>query len=144
MLMSSPLEIRRQQSAVDGQISKISWKPCQILHKKMETFTQLVALIAVIIGTLFSIVGIIGLVRLPDVYTRLHATGKVGVFGVVFLLVAATAWTPLGWGRAVLLIVLLMVAGPVITHVLASAAFRINLRMKQPERNDLVDATLEQ
>lgn len=110
----------------------------------METFTQLVALIAVIIGTLFSIVGIIGLVRLPDVYTRLHATGKVGVFGVVFLLVAATAWTPLGWGRAVLLIVLLMVAGPVITHVLASAAFRINLRMKQPERNDLVDATLEQ
>lgn len=110
----------------------------------METFTQLVALIAVIIGTLFSIVGIIGLVRLPDVYTRLHATGKVGVFGVVFLLVAATAWTPLGWGRAVLLIVLLMVAGPVITHVLASAAFRINLRMKQPERNDLEDATLEQ
>jgi multicomponent Na+:H+ antiporter subunit G len=32
--------------------------------------------------------------RLPDVYTRLHATGKVSVFGVVMLLLAAVFWTP--------------------------------------------------
>ncbi len=51
----------------------------------MIIFLQLIALIAVIAGTFFSLVGVLGLVRLPDVYTRLHATGKVGVFGVVFL-----------------------------------------------------------
>ena len=103
----------------------------------METALQLVALLAVIIGTLFSLVGIVGLIRLPDVYTRLHATGKVGVYGAVLLLVAAAAWTPLGWGKALLLIVLLMVAGPVATHAISSAAYRIGVPMHEPVRDDL-------
>ena len=103
----------------------------------METILQLIAIIAVVVGTFFSIVGVLGLVRLPDVYTRLHATGKVGVFGVVLLLVAATAWTPLGWARALLLIVLLMVSGPVVAHALASAAHRVGIPMKRSVRNDL-------
>jgi multicomponent Na+:H+ antiporter subunit G len=103
----------------------------------MEIVWQLIALTAVIAGTFFSVVGIIGLVRLPDVYTRLHATGKVGVFGVVLLLIGAAAWTPLGWGRALLLIVLLMIAGPVTSHALASAAYRIGLPLKAPVRDDL-------
>ncbi len=103
----------------------------------MSTFLQIVAIIAVLIGTFFSIVGVLGLVRMPDVYTRLHATGKVGVFGVVLLLVAAVAWTPLGWGKGLLLIVLLMISGPVSTHAISSAAYRIGLKMKDPVRNDL-------
>ena len=103
----------------------------------MNSFLQFVALIAVIAGTLFSVVGILGLIRLPDVYSRLQATGKVAVFGVVLLLVAATAWTPLGWGRALLLILLLMVAGPVTSHSIASAAYRIGIPMKQAIRDDL-------
>ncbi len=103
----------------------------------METFFQLIAIITVIVGTFFSIVGVLGMVRLPDVYARLHATGKVGVFGVVLLLVAAVVWTPLGWARALLLIVLLMVAGPVVAHALSSAAYRIGIPMKRSVRNDL-------
>jgi multicomponent Na+:H+ antiporter subunit G len=103
----------------------------------MEPLLQLIALIAVIVGTFFSVVGILGLIRLPDVYSRLQATGKVAVFGVVLLLVAAAAWTPLGWGRALLLIFLLMVAGPVTTHAIASAAYRIGAPMKGAIRDDL-------
>lgn len=103
----------------------------------MDTFLQAIALIAILVGTAFSIIGVIGLLRLPDVYTRLHATGKVGVFGVVLLLIAAAAWTPLGWGRALLLIVLLMLTGPVAAHAIASAAYRIGLPMDDPIRDDL-------
>jgi multicomponent Na+:H+ antiporter subunit G len=109
----------------------------------MTTLFQLIALIAVITGTFFSIVGILGLIRFPDVYTRLHATGKVGVFGVVFLLVAAAIWTPLGWGKAILLIVLLMISGPVATHAISSAAYRIGTPMKEPIRDDLNSVTEE-
>ena len=105
----------------------------------METILQFIAIAAVISGTLFSIVGVLGLIRLPDVYTRLHATGKVGVFGVVLLLVAAVASTSLHWGRALLLIVLLMIAGPVTSHALASAAYRLGIPMKQAVRDDLTD-----
>jgi len=105
----------------------------------VDTILQLIALIAVIIGTFFSVVGMLGLIRLPDVYSRLQATGKVAVFGAVLLLVAAAAWTPLSWGRALLLILLLMVAGPVTSHAIASAAYRVGIPMKQAIRDDLAD-----
>ncbi|MDX1415482.1 MAG: monovalent cation/H(+) antiporter subunit G [Candidatus Promineifilaceae bacterium] len=103
----------------------------------MTFILQLIALIAIIAGTLFSLVGILGLIRLPDVYARLQATGKVGVFGVVLLLVAAVIWTEFGLGKALLLIALLMVAGPVATHAISSAAYRIGIPMRDSIRDDL-------
>jgi multicomponent Na+:H+ antiporter subunit G len=103
----------------------------------METVAQIIALIAVIIGTAFSVIGILGYIRMPDVYTRLHATGKVGVFGVVLLLLAAVALTPLGPGKALVLIVLLLITGPVTSHALASAAYRGGIPLKRAVRDDL-------
>jgi multicomponent Na+:H+ antiporter subunit G len=85
------------------------------------------------------VVGLLGFIRLPDVYSRLHATGQVGVVGVVLLLVAAVAWTPLGWGKALLLILLLMIAGPVTSHAMSSAAYRAGLPLQEAIRNDLND-----
>lgn len=103
----------------------------------MNEFRQLVAIVAIVIGTAFSLIGVLGMIRLPDVYTRLHATGKVGVYGVVLLLIAAAFWTPLGWGRALLLMALLMITGPVTAHAISSAAYRIGLPMKDATRDDL-------
>jgi len=103
----------------------------------MDLLLQLIAILAVVVGTMFSALGVLGYIRLPDVYTRLHATGKVGVFGVVLLLAAAVAWTPLGLGKGLLLIGLLLIAGPVTSHALASAAYRIGIPVKGALRDDL-------
>ena len=103
----------------------------------MDMLLQAIAVLAVLGGTFFSVLGVLGYVRLPDVYTRLHATGKVGVFGVVLLLVAAMAWTPLGLGKGLVLIALLLLAGPVTSHALGSAAYRIGIPMKRALRDDL-------
>jgi monovalent cation/proton antiporter MnhG/PhaG subunit len=74
----------------------------------METFLQIIAIVAVVTGTCFSVVGVLGYFRLPDVYTRLHATGMVSIFGVVLLLVAAAVHTPVNWGHALVLILFLL------------------------------------
>lgn len=103
----------------------------------MAIFWQIIALIAVVAGTFFSVVGVLGYIRLPDVYTRLQATGKVGVFGVVLLLNAAVISLDLGLGQGILLILLLLITGPVTSHALASAAYRIGLPFKRAVRNDL-------
>ena len=103
----------------------------------MELFLQLIAVVAVLLGTGFSVLGVLGYIRLPDVYSRLHATGKVGVFGVVLLLVAAVAWTPLGLGKGLVLIALLLLSGPVTAHALASAAYRTGIPLVQGIRDDL-------
>lgn len=106
----------------------------------METVFELIAIIAILVGTFFSFAGVLGLIRLPDVYSRLHATGKVGVFGVVLFALAAAAYTPLGWARALLLAALLMIAGPVSAHAISSAAYRIGVPLRRAERDDLAAA----
>lgn len=103
----------------------------------MNTLLQLLAIIIILSATFFSVIGVVGLHRLPDVYTRLHATGKVGVLGVVLLLVATALVTPLAWSKALILILFLLLTGPVSAHALSSAAYRLGVPMKEPIRNDL-------
>lgn len=107
----------------------------------MESVVFIIAILAVVIGTCFSVVGVLGYFRLPDVYTRLHASGMVSVFGVVLLLVAAALRTPVSWGHALVLIIFLLVAGPPTAHSIASAAHRIGLPRIRALRDDLAGDT---
>ena len=103
----------------------------------MDTAVQAAALLALILGTAFSLVGVLGFFRMPDVYTRLHPTGKVSIFGVVLLLVAAIALTPLKLGKGLVLIGLVTLAGPVVAHAISSAAYCLGIPLRHAVRNDL-------
>ena len=103
----------------------------------MELIAQISAIFFLVVGTLLSLIGVVGFIRLPDVYTRLHATGKVSVFGIVFLLVAAILLTPLSLWKGLLLIFFVLMASPSVSHSIASAAYKAGLPMKDPARNDL-------
>jgi multicomponent Na+:H+ antiporter subunit G len=107
----------------------------------METILQIGVITAVLIGTAFSIIGVLGYYRLPDVYTKLHASGKVGVFGVVLLLIATIIASPTNFsgGRGLILIFLLLIAGPVTSHAISSAAYRLGIRMEKSIRDDLAE-----
>ena len=105
----------------------------------MDIIALSIAVAAVLTGTVFSIIAVMGYIRLPDVYTRLHTTGKVAVFGVVCLLVAAAVLTPTSWGYALVLIFFLLVAGPATAHAMGSASHRIGLPRKGYRRDDLAD-----
>jgi len=105
----------------------------------MEILVVVIAIGCVFIGTFFSAVAVLGYFRFPDVYTRLHTTGKVGVFGVVFLLVAAAVKENATWGYALVLIFFLLASGPATAHAMASAAHRIGLTRRHALRDDLAD-----
>lgn len=103
----------------------------------MELLLQLISAGFILLGTIFSVLGVLGYVRFPDVYTRLHATGKVSVFGVVFLSVAAMWWTPQSLGKEILLVLLLALGGPVVSHAIGSTAYRMGFKPKGLVRDDL-------
>lgn len=103
----------------------------------MQAFFEFIAILAVLAGTAFSVLGVLGFIRMPDVYTRLHATGKVSVFSVVLLLLATVALTPLGFGKGLVLIALLVIGGPATAHAIGSAAHRIGIPLKGAIRDDL-------
>jgi multicomponent Na+:H+ antiporter subunit G len=43
----------------------------------------------VVVGLIVVTIGVYGVIRLPDVYTQLHASGKAAFLGIVLLLAAA-------------------------------------------------------
>ncbi|NYT07480.1 MAG: cation:proton antiporter [Methanomicrobiales archaeon] len=49
------------------------------------------------VGTFFNTLGIVGLLRFPDVYTRMHATTKMTTFGSVFTALAVIIYGGASW-----------------------------------------------
>ena len=69
--------------------------------------------------------GSIGLIRLPDFYSRSHATGKADTLGILLILSGFIMFEGLTLNSAKMLIILAFVAltNPTATHALARAAF---------------------
>ncbi|MCU0496024.1 MAG: monovalent cation/H(+) antiporter subunit G [Anaerolineae bacterium] len=100
---------------------------------------QYVGLIVLWIGVMFSTVGIIGMLRFPDVYTRLHASSKVATLGIVFLLLGMICFMPGLILKAIVLAGFLILTAPVASHAIASAAHRSLGRLPADQRDDLAD-----
>jgi multicomponent Na+:H+ antiporter subunit G len=103
----------------------------------MTLALQVIGTLALIAGSTFSILGILGMLRLPDSYTRLHATGKISAFGCVFLSIAAITLTPLTLGKGLVLILLLLLSAPTVSHAIASAAYRAGVPRLPTETDEL-------
>ena len=50
-------------------------------------FGQITSIVLIVIGTLFFIAGTLGLLRFPDIYTRLHALTKADNVGLGFIVI---------------------------------------------------------
>ena len=92
----------------------------------MEALLQYIAAALVLGGSVFGLLAAIGIVRLPDLYTRLHAASKAGVVGsgLILLAVAMISTDPAVVLRAILGIVFLLLSTPIAAHLLARAAYK--------------------
>lgn len=79
-----------------------------------------------LVGAAFSAVAALGLLRFPDVYTRLHAASKAGPLGAGLILIAvgleSADWAVAA--RCVLGLTFLVLTSPVSAHLLARAALK--------------------
>jgi len=76
-------------------------------------------------GLFFLVVGVVGLMRLPDVYNRMHAMGKCDtlgaglvLIGLMFLIMDITNITKL-----ILIGVMIATINPIVTHLIAKTAY---------------------
>jgi multicomponent Na+:H+ antiporter subunit G len=79
-----------------------------------------------LIGSVFSAIAALGILRFPDVYTRLHAASKAGPLGAGLILLAV-AFASGDWAiavRCVLGLVFLVMTSPVSAHLLARSALQ--------------------
>jgi multicomponent Na+:H+ antiporter subunit G len=91
---------------------------------------EIVSLILITAGAFFLLVGSVGIVRLPDFYSRTHATGKSDTLGLMLAMLGLAVHEGLEINSAKLLVVIVFVAltSPVGTHALTRAAYQSGLR----------------
>lgn len=94
-------------------------------------------------GALFTLIGGIGVLRMPDLFTRLHASGVSDMLGAGFLLVGLMFQA--GFGLATVKVLLLLgffaVTSPTAAHVLAKCALYTGLRPLEGEAARAGDST---
>ncbi len=85
---------------------------------------EFVGMFSIILGVIFFLSGTIGLLRLPDIYTRLHALTKADNIGLGFIVlglaIQATSWFEVA--RLFLIWFLVLVASATSCHLVANAA----------------------
>jgi len=78
-----------------------------------------------LLGGFFLLVGSLGLIRLPDFYSRNHATGKSDTLGIMLVLLGFIFYEGLSLNSAKILLILIFVflTNPTATHALTNAAY---------------------
>jgi multicomponent Na+:H+ antiporter subunit G len=95
----------------------------------LETGIDIISIISLVGGLFFLFVGTVGLLRLPDVYNRLHATTKCDTLGAGLLLLSLALQSSLAVGiRLILLAVFILVTNPTAAHVIAKAAYKTGIK----------------
>ena len=91
----------------------------------MEYFSEIFSWIFILLGSLLILIGSIGLIRLPDFWSRLHGASITDTGGVLFLLIgmmiqAGSIWIFL---KLIAIGIFLFISSPTASHAIANAAY---------------------
>jgi multicomponent Na+:H+ antiporter subunit G len=96
----------------------------------MMAVISLASWACMLLGSFFLIVGALGLVRMPDVFTRMHAASITDTLGVALLILGMglQAGFSLVTVKLAFLLALFVFTGPVVTHALAQACLHDGIK----------------
>src|SRR3990172_1597628 len=105
----------------------------------MSALAEIIGTLLLVSGAAFCALGVYGMMRLPDIYNRLHAAGKVMTFGAGGVLLSLLFLAPPRAGlKGLATAAFLILTAPAVTHVLARAAYRLGVPLApQTGRDDL-------
>jgi len=99
-----------------------------------------------ILGAIFTLLAAVGVVRLPDLYTRMHAASKAGAVGggLILLAVALVSMDAAVVLRAIIGVIFVILTTPVAAHLLARASYIAGYRAGESTVRDDLKTRLEQ
>ncbi len=97
---------------------------------------NVVVVFFLICGLVFFTGGAVGILRLPDFYTRLHAAGKMDTLGSLLMILGLALYnlSDFSWGavltslKILLIVLFIFILSPTATHAIVDAGFRAGLR----------------
>lgn len=114
----------------------------------MTTIVNVLIIILISTGVLFSAVTALGLIRLPDVYTRTHAASKSSTLGVLAILSGTFLHFWLVEGifntQMIIAIVFLFITAPVGGHLIGRASYISGIKVaEETVRDDMEPAVMK-
>jgi multicomponent Na+:H+ antiporter subunit G len=97
----------------------------------MNNIQEIVGMIFIFLGIAFDFFGVLGLVRLPDVYNRLQAATKCvtfGTAGILFGVFILKGFSVFGF-KALLGVAFVFLTSPVAAHAISRAAHRSKIAL---------------
>ena len=90
--------------------------------------------ICLVTGSLFCIIGAVGLLRMPDFYTRTHAAGITDTMGATLVLVGLMfqAGLTLVLVKLIMILLFMYLVGPAAGHALFKAAYAQGVKIFDP------------
>ncbi len=106
--------------------------------------SDIIAAGLILLGGAFILISALGLLRMPDLYMRMHAATKAGTLGAGLMLGAlAVFFGGLGVvAEALAVIIFLLLTAPVAAHVLGRASYRSGVTLWEETRFDELEAYL--
>jgi multicomponent Na+:H+ antiporter subunit G len=91
----------------------------------------IVVSLLILVGAGFTLVASIGLLRLPDLYCRMHAASKAGTLGSGVMLIALAVYSSdiAVASRAMAGVVFFLLTAPISAHLLAKAAYSVGYKL---------------
>lgn len=101
------------------------------MEAQLNAAVALVVALIVVVGASFSLLAALGILRFPDLYTRMHAASKAGTIGSGLLLLAAGLHSLDGATlvRALAGFVFFILTAPISAHLLAKGAHQAGYRL---------------
>ncbi len=108
--------------------------------------TDILTSLLLLLGSFLCLMAALGIVRLPDALTRMHAATKAGTLGVGLLVVAeVVCYRDLGISlRAATIIFLLLLTTPVAAHLIGRASYLSGVQLSNRTWIDELGESLEQ
>jgi len=99
---------------------------------------EAIAGVLILLGAAFTFIAALGLVRLPDIFTRMHASTKAGVLGSSLILIAGGILFADGavWARVIAAIFFLLLTAPIAAHMIGRASLDDKHRPKLQKPSD--------
>ncbi|MEZ0480133.1 MULTISPECIES: monovalent cation/H(+) antiporter subunit G [Planococcus] len=113
----------------------------------IEILVDILIILLIGTGVLFSAVTALGLIRLPDVYTRTHAASKSSTLGVLSILLGTFVHFWFNEGifntQMVIAIAFLFITQPVAGHLIGRAAYMTGIKVAEETVRDDMGPAIE-
>jgi len=82
------------------------------------------------LGIIFMLFGVLGMLRFPDLFTRLHPAGKAGIAGALSIFIGLIIYCGFSLFslRIILITLFILITGPVASHAIARGATQAGIK----------------